>query len=136
MYLKEKIAVLIPCYNEALTIETVIKDFQKIIPSARIYVFDNNSKDNTAEIARNVKAEVISSPRKGKGNVVQHMFHSIDADIYVMVDGDNTYPAFELPNMMTHFKNNNLDMVVGMRMNQYEKNAFRLLHKFGNKLIS
>ena len=136
MSTKENIAILIPCYNEALTIEKVIKDFNKILPSATIYIFDNNSNDGTADIAINTEAEVILSPLMGKGNVVQHMFRSVDADIYVMVDGDNTYPASELPKMLTHFKNNDLDVLVGMRLKDYKKNAFRLLHKFGNRLIS
>jgi len=133
---KKKIAVLIPCYNEALTIEKVIKDFQEILPSANIYVFDNNSTDRTAAIAKSTKAEVILSPRKGKGNVVQHMFRIINADIYVLIDGDNTYPVSELPKMLSHYKNNDLDIVVGMRLKNYRENAFRLLHKFGNNLIS
>ena len=133
---KENIAILIPCYNEAYTIEKVIKDFQNIVPSATIYVFDNNSNDGTAEIAKKAKAEVVLSPRKGKGNVVQHMFNQIDADIYVMVDGDDTYPANELPKMLTHFRKKKQDVVVGMRLNKYDKKAFPLLHKFGNRLIS
>ena len=89
----EKIAVLIPCYNEELTIEKVVKDFQKELPDADIYVYDNNSKDKTAEIAKNAGAIVRKETRQGKGNVVRTMFREIDADIYVMVDGDDTYPA-------------------------------------------
>lgn len=89
----EKIAVLIPCYNEELTIEKVIKDFKKELPEAQIYVYDNNSKDKTAEIANKNGAIVRYEYKQGKGNVVRTMFRDIDADIYVMVDGDDTYPA-------------------------------------------
>lgn len=88
-----KIAVLIPCYNEELTIEKVVKDFKKELPDADIYVYDNNSKDKTAEIAKNAGAIVKYEYNQGKGNVVRRMFREIEADIYVMVDGDDTYPA-------------------------------------------
>ena len=88
-----KTAVLIPCYNEELTIEKVVKDFKKELPEADIYVYDNNSKDKTAEIAKKAGAIVRYENRQGKGNVVRTMFREIDADLYVMVDGDDTYPA-------------------------------------------
>ena len=91
-----KTAVLIPCYNEELTIEKVIKDFKKELPDADIYVYDNNSKDKTAQIAKANGAIVKHEYRQGKGNVVRSMFRDIDADIYVMVDGDDTYPAEEV----------------------------------------
>ena len=91
-----KTAVLIPCYNEELTIEKVIKDFKKELPEAEIYVYDNNSKDRTAQIAKENGAIVRCEYRQGKGNVVRSMFRDIDADIYVMADGDDTYPAEEV----------------------------------------
>lgn len=91
-----KIAVLIPCYNEELSIEKVIKDFRKELPEADIYVYDNNSKDKTVEIAKNAGAIIRHEYNQGKGNVVRRMFREVDADVYVMVDGDDTYPADEV----------------------------------------
>lgn len=91
-----KIAVLIPCYNEELSIEKVIKDFKKELPEADIYVYDNNSKDKTVEIAKNAGAIIRHEYNQGKGNVVRRMFREVDADVYVMVDGDDTYPADEV----------------------------------------
>ena len=91
-----KMAVLIPCYNEELTVEKVVGDFKKELPEADIYVYDNNSKDETAELAKKAGAIVVPEYRQGKGNVVRSMFRDIDADIYVMVDGDDTYPADEV----------------------------------------
>lgn len=91
-----KIAILIPCYNEELSIEKVVTDFKKEVPEADIYVYDNNSKDKTAEIAKNAGAIVKHEYNQGKGNVVRRMFREVEADIYVMVDGDDTYPAEEV----------------------------------------
>lgn len=91
-----KIAILIPCYNEELSIEKVVTDFKKEVPEADIYVYDNNSKDKTAEIAKNADAIVKHEYNQGKGNVVRRMFREVEADIYVMVDGDDTYPAEEV----------------------------------------
>ena len=91
-----KIAVLIPCYNEELSIERVVKDFKKELPEAEVYVYDNNSKDKTVEIAKNAGAIVRYEYNQGKGNVVRRMFREVEADIYVMVDGDDTYPADEV----------------------------------------
>lgn len=91
--LKGKIAVLIPCYNEAKTIEKVVKDYKKVLPEAEIYVFDNNSTDKTDEIAKKSGAIVKYEYRQGKGNVIRSMFRSIDADCYLMIDGDDTYPC-------------------------------------------
>ena len=93
---KQRIAVLIPCYNEELTVKKVVKDFKKELPEAAIYVYDNNSKDDTAKIAKKAGAIVVPEPNQGKGNVVRSMFRDVDADVYVMVDGDDTYPADEV----------------------------------------
>ena len=89
----DKVAVLIPCYNEAKTVKKVVEDFKKALPEAKIYVYDNNSKDGTDEIARKAGAIVRYETRQGKGNVIRTMFREIDAEVYIMVDGDDTYPA-------------------------------------------
>lgn len=103
MYMKT--AVLIPCYNEEVTIAKVIKDFKKELPEAEIYVYDNNSKDKTAQIAKENGAIVKHEYRQGKGNVVRSMFRDVDADIYIMVDGDDTYPAQEVHKLIEPIKN-------------------------------
>ena len=108
-----KTAVLIPCYNEEITIEKVIKDFRKELPDADIYVYDNNSKDKTAEIAKRNGAIVKHEYRQGKGNVVRSMFRDIEADIYVMVDGDDTYPAEEVHKLIKPVVDGEADMVIG-----------------------
>ena len=112
----KKIAVLIPCYNEELTIEKVVKDFKKELPDADIYVYDNNSKDKTAEIAKNAGAIVKHEYRQGKGNVVRSMFRDIDADIYVMVDGDDTYPAEFVHELIKPIRDGQADMTIGDRL--------------------
>ena len=122
----EKIAVLIPCYNEELTIEKVIKDFKKELPDADIYVYNNNSKDKTAEIAKKNGAIVINEYKQGKGNVVRSQFRDIDADIYVMVDGDDTYPAEFVHKLIEPVKNGEADMAIGNK---------RPFHEFGNNLV-
>ena len=133
----EKIAVLIPCYNEELTIEKVIKDFKKELPNADIYVYDNNSKDKTFEIAKNAGAIVRKENRQGKGNVVRTMFREIDADIYVMVDGDDTYPAEFVHKLIEPVKNGEADMVIGDRLSNgtYQKQIKKNFHEFGNNLV-
>lgn len=133
----EKIAVLIPCYNEELTIEKVIKDFKKEIPEADIYVYNNNSKDKTAEIASNAGAIVRNEYRQGKGNVVRTMFREIDADIYVMVDGDDTYPADEVHKLIEPIRNHEADMVIGDRLSNgtYQEENKRHFHEFGNNIV-
>ena len=133
----EKIAVLIPCYNEELTIEKVIKDFKKELPNADIYVYDNNSKDKTAEIAKQNGAIVKHEYRQGKGNVVRSMFRDIDADIYIMVDGDDTYPAEEVHKLIEPIKNKEADMVIGDRLTNgtYKKENKRPFHRFGNNIV-
>jgi glycosyltransferase involved in cell wall biosynthesis len=130
-----KIAVLIPCYNEEITIGKVIGQFKQALPSAEIYVFDNCSTDSSAAIAAGQGATVIYEPRKGKGFVVERMFDSIDADIYVMVDGDDTYPAAEVGKLIEPLRAGRADMVVGARLSQYAGQSFRPMHVFGNNLV-
>lgn len=132
-----KTAVLIPCYNEELTIEKVIKDFKKELPEAQIYVYDNNSKDKTAEIAQKNGAIVKHEYKQGKGNVVRSMFRDIEADIYVMVDGDDTYPAEEVHKLIEPVQNGEADMAIGDRLTNgtYQKENKRHFHEFGNNLV-
>ncbi len=132
-----KIAVLIPCYNEEITIEKVIKDFRKELPEADIYVYDNNSKDRTAEIAKENGAIVKHEYRQGKGNVVRSMFRDIEADIYVMTDGDDTYPAKEVHKLIEPVAKGQADMVIGDRLTNgtYQKENKRHFHEFGNNLV-
>lgn len=133
----EKIAVLIPCYNEELTIEKVIRDFKKELPQADIYVYDNNSKDKTTEIAKNAGAIVKHEYRQGKGNVVRSMFRDIEADLYVMVDGDDTYPAEFVHKLIEPIRNCEADMTIGDRLSNgtYQKENKRHFHEFGNNLV-
>ncbi len=131
-----QIAIVIPCFNEALTVRKVIEDFSRAVPDAMVYVFDNNSVDGTGEIARAAGARVIVSPIQGKGNVIRHMSRVVDADIYVLVDGDDTYSADAAPAMLERFHLDHLDMLVGTRLEGFEKGSFRAFHQFGNRLIS
>ena len=132
----DKIAVLIPCYNESVTIEKVIKDWKKELPEAVIYVYDNNSSDNTDEIARKAGAIVRYEYRQGKGNVIRRMFREIDAEAYIMVDGDDTYPAEFGRKMADMVIKRHVDMVVGDRLSStyFEENK-RPFHNFGNSLV-
>lgn len=132
-----KLAILIPCYNEELTIGKVIKDFKKELPEADIYVYNNNSKDNTEKIAKECGAIVKNEYRKGKGNVIRSMFYDIDADIYVMVDGDDTYPANEVRKLIEPIIIGEADMCVGDRLSNgtYQKENKRLYHEFGNNIV-
>jgi len=130
------VAVVIPCYNEASTIAKVVTDFAEALPGATIYVFDNNSTDDSAAASRAAGATVVDSPVQGKGNVIRHMASAIDADIYVLVDGDDTYPADAAPSMIEHLQRGNLDMVVGTRLIDHDAGAFRTFHQFGNQVIS
>ncbi|HJJ12637.1 MAG TPA: glycosyltransferase family 2 protein [Clostridiaceae bacterium] len=134
---EEKIAVLIPCYNEELTIEKVIKDFKKELPEADIYVYNNNSKDKTEEIARKIGATVVNEYKQGKGNVVRSMFRDIEADLYVMVDGDDTYPAEFVHKLIEPVRNGEADMAIGDRLSNgtYQKENKRHFHEFGNNLV-
>ena len=132
----DKIAVLIPCYNESKTIEKVVTDFKKALPDAVIYVYDNNSKDGTDEIARKAGAVVRYEYQQGKGNVIRRMFREIDAESYIMVDGDDTYPAESAAEMADLILNKNVDMVVGDRLSStYFTENKRKFHNFGNKLV-
>ena len=131
-----KVAVLIPCYNEELAIAAVVRDFTAALPEAKLYVYDNNSRDRTVDVARAAGAIVRGEPLQGKGNVVRRMFADIDADIYVMVDGDATYHAASAPLMIKKLVEENLDMVVGTRLHSEEEGAFRQGHQMGNSLLT
>ena len=131
-----KIAVLIPCYNEALTVAKVICDYRQALPEANIYVYDNNSTDHTDAIAKDAGAIVRYEYRQGKGNVVRSMFRDIEADCYLMIDGDDTYPANNAREMCDAVLKNGADMVIGDRLSAtyFEENK-RLFHGFGNVLV-
>jgi glycosyltransferase involved in cell wall biosynthesis len=130
-----RIAVLIPCFNEEAAVGKVVADFRSALPSAKVYVYDNNSKDRTAAVAREAGAEVRSERRQGKGHVVRRMFADIDADIYVLVDGDATYDAPSAPRMIEMLVKERLDMVVGLRADQ-GKAAYRRGHRTGNRVLT
>ncbi|WP_239926633.1 glycosyltransferase family 2 protein [Enteroscipio rubneri] len=131
------VAVLVPCYNEALTIAKVVDDFRRVLPEATVYVYDNNSSDDTAAIARAHGAVVRTERRQGKGNVVRQMMRDIDADYYVMVDGDDTYPAEAAPALLAPLMADEADMTVGDRLSNgtYGKENDRAFHGFGNNLV-
>ena len=130
-----EIAVLIPCYNEAVAIGAVVRDFRAALPAARIYVYDNNSKDGTAKVAAEAGAIVRHEPWQGKGNVVRRMFSDIEADLYVLVDGDGTYHAPSAPTLITALLDQQLDMVVGARVERGQ-GAYRPGHRFGNAMLT
>jgi hypothetical protein len=130
-----RIAVLIPCFNEETAVATVVADFRKALPSAEIFVYDNNSADRTSAIAREAGAQVRNERRQGKGHVVRRMFADIDADIYLLVDGDATYDAASAPRMIETLLADHLDMVVGFRVDQTEA-AYRPGHRAGNWLLT
>lgn len=131
------VAVLIPCYNEEVTIVKVVSDFRRALPDADVYVYDNNSTDKTAELARAAGAIVVPEPRQGKGFVVRQMVRDIDADYYVMVDGDDTYPAEAAPRLLEPLLSGRADMVVGDRLSNgtYADENDRAFHGFGNDLV-
>lgn len=131
----EKIAVLIPCYNEELTIAKVVKDSKKYLPRATVYVYDNNSTDKTISVAKKAGAIVRKEEKQGKGNVVRRMFADIDADVYVLVDGDATYDIKKASQMVKTLINENLDMVVGVRQ-ETNTTCYRARHKDGNKVLT
>lgn len=134
--MKDRIAVLIPCYNESKTIEKVILDFRRVLPDAAIYVYDNNSSDGTAEIAAKAGAIVRRERMQGKGNVIRRMFREIDADCYIMADGDDTYPAENAPEMVRLVLEEQADMVVGDRLSStYFTENKRPFHNAGNSLV-
>jgi glycosyltransferase involved in cell wall biosynthesis len=129
------IAILVPCYNEEAAIATVVRDFRAALPDAIVYVYDNNSRDRTAEEARNAGAVVRNEPRQGKGNVVRRMFADIEADIYVLVDGDDTYDAGAAPRMVQAMLDQGCDLVTARRIHT-EAAAYRRGHVFGNRLLT
>ncbi|MEG0476943.1 MAG: glycosyltransferase family 2 protein [Raoultibacter sp.] len=133
----EAIAVLIPCYNEAITIAKVIDDFKAALPAATIYVYDNNSSDDTAAIAAASGVIVRHESRQGKGNVVRQMLRDIDADYYILVDGDDTYPAEAAQELLAPLRENRADMTVGDRLSNgtYTEENDRAFHNFGNNLV-
>lgn len=130
-----RIAVLVPCYNEEAAVATVVADFRKALPAAEIYVYDNNSRDRTAALAREAGAIVRSERRQGKGHVVRRMFADVEADVYVLVDGDATYDAPSAPRMIDRLLDDHLDMVVGLRVDQVQA-AYRLGHRTGNRMLT
>lgn len=136
MRIMEKIAVLIPCYNESQTVEKVVTDWKKELPEATIYVYDNNSSDDTAQIAERAGAVVRHEYQQGKGNVIRRMFREIDAECYIMIDGDDTYPAEFGREMVNKVLERGVDMVVGDRLSStyFEENK-RPFHNFGNSLV-
>jgi glycosyltransferase involved in cell wall biosynthesis len=130
-----RIAVLVPCFNEESGIGAVVVDFIAVLPSAVVYVYDNNSTDRTAEVARSAGAVVRNEPLQGKGNVVRRMFSDIEADVYVLVDGDDTYHAGSAPGMIKHLVRGQLDMVCGARVAEV-RTAYRRGHRFGNVVLT
>ena len=132
----DKTAVLIPCYNEGKTIEKVVRDFRAALPDAVVYVYDNNSTDGTAEIAAAAGAVVRHEYSQGKGNVIRRMFRDVDAECYIMVDGDDTYPAEKAPEMVSRVLERKADMVVGDRLSStYFTENRRLFHNTGNSFV-
>jgi glycosyltransferase involved in cell wall biosynthesis len=131
----QRIAVLVPCYNEEAAIATVVADFRAALPAADIYVYDNNSHDRTAAVARAAGAIVRGETLQGKGRVVRRMFGEIEADIYILVDGDATYDAASARAMAARIVTDRLDMVVGARLDQ-EQAAYRMGHRFGNRVLT
>lgn len=132
----DKIAVLVPCYNEAQTIKKVVEDFKRVLPQSVIYVYNNNSTDDTAKIAAEAGAIVRNEYKQGKGNVIRRMFREIDAECYIMTDGDDTYPAEFAPQMADMVLNKNCDMVVGDRLSStYFQENKRPFHNFGNDIV-
>src|ERR1700745_645563 len=131
----QRVAVLVPCFNEEATIGKVVADFRAVLPEATIYVYDNNSADRTGEVARSAGALVRRERHQGKGNVVRRMFADVDAGLYVLVDGDATYDAASARAMIARLTEERLDMVVGARVD-HEHAAYRLGHRTGNRLLA
>jgi len=130
-----RIAVILPCYNEAAAIGKTVRDFRAALPKAAIYVYDNNSKDRTADIAREAGAIVRNEPRQGKGNVMRRMFADIEADIYVLADGDDTYDASQAPMLVDKLLREELDLVTGRRVHT-RADAYRAGHVWGNRMLT
>lgn len=135
-YLKVRYAFVIPCLNESRTIADVVRRCREALPAAAVFVFDNASVDDTAEVARTAGATVIRSPLKGKGHALRHAFQALDADYYIMVDGDGTYPVEETPRLLKQAEEFNYEMVVGARLQNARPEAFRPMHFFGNRLFT
>jgi glycosyltransferase involved in cell wall biosynthesis len=131
----KRIAILVPCHNEELTVVEVVNDFRAELPQAEIFVFDNNSTDRTVERATAAGATIVSEPRQGKGFVVQSMFRRVEADIYVMVDGDGTYPASEVQRLIDPILKDEADMVVGSRLQANTGSEFRSINRWANRLV-
>jgi len=131
-----RVAVVIPCLDEATTVAKVVRDFSRVLPDARIYVFDNASTDDTGAAAHRAGATVVASPRRGKGNVIRHMSDVVDADVYVLVDGDDTYPAEAAPELLERFRRDGLDMLVATRLERFGSGSFRPFHHLGNRMLS
>ncbi len=132
---RQRVAVLVPCYNEEVSIAKVVGDFRAVLPNATVYVYDNNSSGRTAQVAASAGAVVRHEPRQGKGRVVRRMFTDVDADIYVLVDGDATYDAPSAPAMIERLLHDRLDMVVAVRVDR-EEAAYRPGHRLGNRLLT
>jgi Glycosyl transferase family 2 len=130
-----RVAIVIPCYNEELTIGKVVQDFRAELPNAQIYVFDNNSRDRTVDVARAAGAHIAFERRQGKGYVVQGMFRDVESDVYVMVDGDGTYPSAKVHELIAPVLNGEADMVVGSRLTQQSESQFKALNHFGNRFF-
>lgn len=133
--MEKRIAVLIPCLNEAQTIFDVVSEFRREMPQAEIYVFDNVSTDQTADFATKAGAKVVSSPHRGKGNVVRHMFDLVDADVYLLADGDGTYPA-RYAHALIKLVDEGADVAVGARLQRHTDGAFPRFHTLGNRLVA
>jgi len=132
---RPRIVVTIPCFNEEVSIGKVIRDFQKSLPDAQVIVFDNDSTDNTAKIAQDSGAFVIRERKRGKGNVIRTIFDKIDADFYVLVDGDDTYPADEVGKLLAPVQNGQADMAIGTRLDNFAKESLEFLHSIGNRVL-
>jgi glycosyltransferase involved in cell wall biosynthesis len=130
-----RVAVLIPCYNESATVAAVVRAFREHLPGAAIYVFDNNSQDDTSGVAARAGAVVRSVAYQGKGNVIRRMFADVEADVYVLVDGDDTYDATDAPRLVNKLLSDGLDMVVGARVSD-EQAAYRAGHRLGNVMLT
>src|SRR5512138_2536620 len=128
-------AVLVPCFNESAAIANVVADFRAALPGATVYVYDNNSTDDTIAVARAAGAEVRTETRRGKGNVVRRMFQDVEADVYIMVDGDDTYDASIAPQLVDKLVAENLDMLVGKRVETHQA-AYRMGHRLGNRVLT
>lgn len=132
----DDVAVLIPCLNEERTVGKVVTDFNRVLVGARILVFNNDSTDKTADVAEIHGAIVIRAPRRGKGNVVRQMFEHVEADVYITVDGDDTYPASAAQELVAEFRKGGVDMIVGVRKSGVEDGSDRRFHRFGNRLVA